>query len=129
VNLGAPGELGEDRMEMRISERADVGHLDAEAGQRVGHDRAVAAQLGALVDQFDVRAAARGACQALGQRVDGGQTLELFGVLALVHHMDDLIHKTIQADKGAHPAGTLHPGQKAGGGLFAELFRLQHGED
>ena len=65
VHFGAVGKLVEDRVQIRITERAHVSDLDAEAGERVGHDRAVAAQFGALVDQFDVRALARGGGQAL----------------------------------------------------------------
>src|SRR5207247_1267975 len=59
VNLSAAGELIEDRVQRRITQRAQVSHFDAETGQRVGENRAVAAELGAFRHHFDVRAAAR----------------------------------------------------------------------
>jgi hypothetical protein len=102
VNLGAPGELGEDGMEVGIAENAQVGHLEPEARQGIGHDRPVAAQLGQLADQFDVGAFARGGGQALRQLRDGWQPGVLLGALALVHHMEDVVHKAVQTDKRGH---------------------------
>ena len=40
------GKIGEDRMQIRITEIAEVTNLHAEARQRVGHDGAVAAEFG-----------------------------------------------------------------------------------
>jgi hypothetical protein len=53
--------------------------------------------------------------------------LEPLGVIPLVHDVDNLIDKAIETDEGAHPAGAIHAGEEARGGLFTKLFRLRHG--
>src|SRR5206468_939665 len=49
------GELIKNRMQMRITEVAEISDLQTITRQRVGHDGAVAAELRELVDEFDVR--------------------------------------------------------------------------
>ena len=71
----------------------------------LGHDGAVAAQFVELVDQFDVGAFAGGAGQARRELGNRRQALETFGVVALVHDVNDFIHETIQADKRGQFAG------------------------
>ena len=109
MHLRPLGEVGEDRVEVRIAEDAQVSHLQAEAGEGVGHDGAIAAQLVELADQFDVRAPAGGPGQALGELGDRRQAQVLVGALALVHHMEDVIDEAVQANKGGHLAGAAQP--------------------
>ena len=47
-------------------------------------------------------------------------------VVPLVHDMNDLVDKPIQAHECAEAAGSLHARQQPGGGLFTKLFGLQH---
>ena len=46
VHFSAGGERLEYRVQGRPSQGTHVGHTDPEAGQRIGHDRTVATQLG-----------------------------------------------------------------------------------
>ena len=50
MDRGAFGEVREHRVEIRIAEDAQVSHLEAEAGESIAHNGAVAAQLGELAD-------------------------------------------------------------------------------
>ena len=61
-----------------IPEIADVGHLGAERGQRVGHDRAVAAEFDAFDDQLGVRALARRGADPRPEGRERGHPREFF---------------------------------------------------
>ena len=86
-------------MQRRIAQVAEIRHAHAKTRQRVGHDRPVAAKLGELVHQLDIRALARRGRQSRGKLRDRRQPLKCLRAVALVHDVDDLIHESVQADK------------------------------
>ncbi len=126
VDFRAPGEFVEDRVHVRITQRAHVGDLDAEPGQRVGHDWAVAAQLRALIDELDIGAVPGGGGDPLAESRNGRHPLVRLGVVPFVHDVDNLIDKTIQADKRPQPARRFDHGQQSGRNLLAKLGRFPH---
>ena len=65
-----------------------------------------------------------GSGEALGELGDGRQAQVFLRALALVHHVQDVIHKAVQADKGRHLAGAADGGEELGGGLFTYVRRL-----
>src|SRR5204863_7877732 len=54
MDLSAAGKTSEDRMYIGVAQQAEVGDFESEAGQGIGHDRAVAPEFGHLAAQFDV---------------------------------------------------------------------------
>jgi hypothetical protein len=126
VDFGALGELGEDGVKVRVSKDAEVGDLDAEAGEGVGHDGAVAAEFNDVGDDFEVGAFAGGSREARGESIDGGHAGEGLGAGPFVHHMDDFVDESIEADEGGefgHAGGGL---VEALGALFAERIGVDH---
>jgi len=101
VNGGALGEFRENGVEIRVSEIADVGHLDTEGGQRVGHDRAIPAELHAFNDHLGVHAFARGGADARAECRERGHAGEFLRGFALVHHADDFVNEAVEADSDA----------------------------
>src|SRR4051812_28688102 len=99
MNLRALRELLKNRVHVRISQRPHVGRLQPERCQRVRHDWSVPAELGPLVYDLDIGAAACGGGDSFREAVDRRQAAVLPGVFTLVDGMDDFIHKSVQTDK------------------------------
>ena len=95
--------------------------MHSKAGQGVGHDGAVAAQFGHLVDEFEIGAFAGGGGKAFGQFGNGRQAVEDFRALALVNRVQDFVHKTVQADKGGEGGSLSGVGQKGVRALGAKF--------
>ena len=114
-------------MQGRPSQGTHVRHADAQAGQCIGHDRTVAAQLGQHVHQFDIGAAAGCGSQSLRVGGDGRNAIEADGIVALVHHVKDFIHESIQTDKGGQRRNLSRGSGKAGGDGGTEFRRVLHG--
>ena len=127
VDLGACGERLEHRMQGRPSQRPHIGHADAQAGQRIGHDRAVAPQLGQHIHQLDIGAASSGGGQPLRVGGDGGDAIETDGVIALVHHVEDLVHEAVETHEGGQRRDLGRGGGEAGGDGCSEFGRVLHG--
>ena len=67
VDISMSGKLIEHGMHGRVTERAEISDFDPKASKGVRHDRAIATQLYALVDQFNVSAATGGSRDAVAQ--------------------------------------------------------------
>ena len=101
VRAGPPRHVGEDRMHRR-PECTDVGDAEPAAQQRVGHDRAVAAEFVHPRVELDVRALAgrrEDALPELRQRLDRRERLAL--PVAPAHRRHNGVDETIEADEGA----------------------------
>src|SRR2546427_158338 len=105
INLCALAEIGENRVQIGITQNSQISDLEAETRQRIGHDRAIATELGQLTYQLDVRAPTSGCAQALRKLLNGWQPSVLLSAFPLVHHVQNFIHKSVQADKRGHLAG------------------------
>ena len=118
INFGPLRKFIEDRMQTREAEIAEVADFQAKAGQGVGHDGAVAAQLGELVNQLNVGAFARRGGEAVGVLGNGGEPLVFIRTLAFVHDVKDFVHETVEAEEGVKAAelrrGRLQPGSATG---------------
>jgi hypothetical protein len=95
------GQSSKDRMELRISEIADAGYLDTESGQSVRHDRAVAAELHALDDQFSIQALARGGADTRPEGRERGHARVSFRGPAPVNDPDNFVDETVKTHRGA----------------------------
>ncbi len=99
INLRALGEFGEDRMQFGIAEHADVMDRRAERAQREGHDRAVAAELLGLRNDFEIRALARGRRDLGAEALDAGERRVLGRRLALLHHVKNLVDEAVETQQ------------------------------
>ena len=100
-HFGARREIREDRMDIRRPEEADIGHRRAVGVERVGHDRTVPAQFDHLLDHLEIRAQPRRVADffpELGHAAHAGVTLR---ALPRGHHVQDGVHKAVQADEAA----------------------------
>ena len=114
-------------MEMRITEVAEVSDLHSETGQCVGHDRAVAAEFGDLVDEFDVGALAGSLSNPFGQASNGGDTLIMPGVHPLIHNIQNFVNESVQADKGGQMTNAVNGSRQLLRAQFAKLKGGRHG--
>ena len=124
VDFSAFGERFENGMQMRVTERADVGDPRAEGREGVGHDGTVTAELDALGNHFDVGAATGGPRDAFGEAGDGGEAGVFLGVFALVDGVDDLVDKSIQADKGRKTPSSSDQRSELAGAVLPQIRSL-----
>ena len=95
----ALGELVENRMNGRRTEISHVGHLIPVAGQRVRHDRAVAAEFHHLGDELKVGAQAGRGSHLPGKFRHRGHASVVGGGLALGDNVDNGIHESVEPDE------------------------------
>jgi hypothetical protein len=126
MNLGALRELGEDGVQVRMTQDAQVGDLNTEAGQGIGHDGAVAAKFDDVGNDFDVGALPGGGCESVGQLLDGGHAGKGFRIGAFINHMNDDIDETVETDKRGQLRDARGSFEKALGALFTEWVRIDH---
>ena len=115
-HLGPGGHVGEDRMDGRLAEGADVGDPRALGEQGIGHDGAVAAEFVHAGVKLEIGALARGGRDApaeLGNRRNGREIVALTGALGDRGH--DGVHKAVEAHEGVL-AGAV-------GAVFAQLLQ------
>jgi hypothetical protein len=121
-DLGPAGHLLEDRVQHGVAQAADVRHADAEAGQGVGHDGAVAAELHLAGDQLVVAALAGGGGDLLGQEGDGLDGLEGVEGVPLVDHGDDLVDEPVEPDQRLDLPQASRGGRQLAGRRSRHLF-------
>src|ERR1043166_1313843 len=124
VSRGPPRKLIEYGMHHGITQCPHISDLDPQPRQSIGHDWSIAAQLGSLHHQLDVRALTRRIPDPVRQRRDRGKTMIILRVVTFIHHVDNFVDKTIQPDKGAEPAGRFNERQKPRRTLLPEFMRF-----
>src|SRR5205823_1457044 len=97
IDLGALGELREDRVQFGITEHPDVMDRRAKGAQRKSHDRAVSAQLLRLRDNLKIGAFARRRRYLGAEALDAGERRVLGWRLALLDDVKNLIDKAVEA--------------------------------
>ena len=124
VHFSPPGEFIKNRVHDRISQRAYISDFDPQTRERIGHDRPVAAQLGALHDRLYIGALSGRLGDPVTERFDRRQPLIMLRIVALIDHVNDFVNEPIQTHESMQPAGRFDQGQQPRRAMFPELLRF-----
>ena len=126
VEVGDLGKVVEDRVQRGVAEVADVGDVKAGGGHGISHDRAIAAELFELGDQFDVGRTPGRIDDALAEGVEGVDGVVVVGVVALINHGDNRIDKAIEPDEHGRVLDRFGKGAESGGGGLCGFSSAGH---